>query len=274
MSITGKDKMRNYKEELEKQLEELRQLEKEASKRVKSYKGLEKGNSRVSSRNGNYQYHFKEEGEEKEHYISKIDISRIKLLLQRDYDEKMHKHLKDMINRLEKFCSRYDADSIDDLYERLCDGRREMVNPIRPTKEMLIKVWYDRHPGNRNSYEKKYEFQTIRGELVRSKSEKILADYFHRNNIPYICEPEVRLRDGRYKYPDFALLNVKSGTTWYWEHLGLIEKDEYATNNFEKLMDYEECGLIVGKNLIISMETMERPLEIKAVAGKVKEFLG
>ncbi|WP_051538128.1 hypothetical protein [Butyrivibrio proteoclasticus] len=265
--------MINYKEELNKQLYELRQLEKDAAQKVKSYKGLERGNIRVSSSNGNYQYHFKKEGEAKEHYISKIDISRIKLLLQRDYDEKMLKHLKDMINRLDKFNNRYDIDSIDELYEKLSEGRRELVTPIRATKDMLIKDWYDRHPGSQNSYEKKYEFQTIRGELLRSKSEKILADNFYSNDIPYVCEPEIRLRDGRFKYPDFALLNVKRNKTWYWEHLGLVDKDDYATNNFAKLMDYEECGLIVGKNLIISMETKERPLEIGMVAEKVKEFL-
>ena len=263
----------NYKEELNKQLEELIRLEKEAALREKRYKGLEKGSIRVTKCNGKFQYRFKKEGEDKEQYMSKIDISRIKLLLQRDYDEKIHKQLKDMINRLDKFNSKYDFDSIDDMYEKLTVGRRELVDPIRPTKEMLIKEWYDSHPGNLNSYEKKFEFQTLRGEFVRSKSEKIMADYFFSNDLPYVCEPVIQLMDGRCKYPDFCLLNVHRYKTWYWEHLGMVDKVDYALGNFSKLMDYEDCGLIAGKNLIITMETKDRPLDVRMVAEKVKTIL-
>ncbi len=268
-----KETMRNYKDALNRQLIELMQLEKEAAMREKGFKGLEKGNIRVSKSNGYFQYRFKKEGENKEQYISKIDISRIQLLLQRDYDEKIHKHLKDMIKRLEKFNKSYDIDSIDTLYESLSDGRRNLINPIRPTKDMIIKEWYTRHPGNLNSHEKKHEFKTTRGECVRSKSEKILADFFHCNNIPYVCEPVIKLKNGRSKYPDFCLLNVNEYKTFYWEHLGKVDDEDYASRNFEKLMDYEESGLIIGQNLIVTMETRERPLDIKLVEKKVHQFL-
>ena len=265
--------MISYKDELNKQLEELRQLEKKAANREKTYKGLEKGSIRVSKSRGHFQYHFRKEGEEKEQYISKIDISRIRLLVQREYDEKVHNLLKDMINRLEKFNGKYDADSIDDLYENLRDGRREFVTPIRPTREMIINNWYATHKGNQNSYERKYEFPTLRGELVRSKSEKILADYFYNKGIPYVCEPEIRLKSGKHVYPDFGILNVRLNKTMYWEHLGLIEQEGYASRNFEKILDYEECGLILGKNLIITLETQERPLDVKVVDEKARVFL-
>lgn len=263
----------NYKDELNQQLNELRQLEKKASNRIKSYKALEKGNIRISSSNGVCQYHFRKEGEEKEHYIPKYEMSKIKLLIQRDYDEKIHKKLADMIKRLEKFSAGYDADSLEQFYINLPEGRRKLIDPIQPTKQMIIEEWYKSHPGDKNTYERKHEFITLKGEAVRSKSEKMIADYLNAQGIPYVCEPEVFFKDGSRACPDFAALNVRKNKTVYIEHLGLIDQAGYATRNFNKLLDYEEIGIVLGVNLIITMETEERPLDMKVVKKKVSEFL-
>ena len=67
-------------------------------------------------------------------------------------------------------------------------------------------------------------------------------------------------------------MNVRERKTIYWEHLGKVGEETYATRNFSKLMDYEEQGLIIGKNLIITMETEERPLDIAIVEEKVRLF--
>lgn len=265
--------MINYKNELNKQLQELKQLERVISNRQKQYKGIDEGYVRVSNCRGYYQYYYKKNRDEKERYIPKYEQSMLQLLIQRDYDEKAHKRITELISKLEKFIRKYDIDSINELYENLNDGRKELVEPICPTKEMIIEEWYSHHPGNRNSFERKYEFPTIRGELVRSKSEKILADYFYNKGIPYVCEPEIKLQSGKCVYPDFGILNVRLNKTLYWEHLGLIDQEGYASRNFEKLLDYEACGLILGRNLIITLETQERPLDIKVVDEKARVFL-
>ncbi len=265
--------MINYKKDLSVQHDELKKLEAKASDRLKSYKGLEKGNIRVCTHNGISQFYFKKEGEEKEHYIPKIEMSKIKLLIQRDYDEKIQKKLADMIKRIGKFNESYDADSIEQLYYNLPIGRRELVTPIQPTRQMLIDEWYKNHPGDRNTYERKYEFITLKGEAARSKSEKMIADYLNVKGIPYVCEPEVFFRDGSRACPDFAALNVRKNKTVYIEHLGLINQTGYATRNFNKLLDYEEIGLVLGDNLMITMETEERPLDMAVVEKKVADYL-
>jgi hypothetical protein len=75
------------------------------------------------------------------------------------------------------------------------------------------------------------------------------------------------------KYPDFVLLNVRKGKTIYWEHLGKAGEERYATKNFNKLMDYEKNGLILGDNLIITLESEKQPLDVDIVHRKIKEFL-
>ncbi len=53
----------------------------------------------------------------------------------------------------------------------------------------------------------------------------------------------------------------------------MISNGEYASKNFRKLQDYENNGHYVGKDLIITFESAEIPLNTKVVENKIKEFL-
>ena len=69
------------------------------------------------------------------------------------------------------------------------------------------------------------------------------------------------------------LLNIRKNKAIYWEHLGLIEKDDYASKNFQKLLDYGNNGLVIGENLILTMESSELPLNINQIEMLVKTFI-
>lgn len=68
--------------------------------------------------------------------------------------------------------------------------------------------------------------RTIRGELVRSKSEVIIANALFENGIAYDYEKPLVI-DGVRKIPDFTIEDANTGRTWYWEHLGLLRDAEY-----------------------------------------------
>ena len=61
---------------------------------------------------------------------------------------------------------------------------------------------------------------TENGERVRSKSEKILADYFYRQNILYKYEKPLYLKGYGTVYPDFTFLSSKTGKEIYWNMRG------------------------------------------------------
>ena len=265
--------MKNYRKELERQLTELNYLAAQISSRRKMYRGLEPGTLRMAKSHGIPQYQFVREGSTKPEYIPMVEKNKAILLAQRDYDEKMSELLTTMQSRLKRFLKNYNPDSINEFYEKLCPGRKQLVTPILPTKEMLIQSWMEKHPGSLNTYEEKPDIKTDRGDLVRSKSEKIIADYLYKKGIPYQVEPAFRLYSGTIKYPDFVALNLRTGKTIYWEHLGKADDDDYATRNFAKLMDYEKSGLILGDNLIVTLETKDSQLDIGLVEKKVQQFL-
>ena len=52
-------------------------------------------------------------------------------------------------------------------------------------------------------------YETKKNELVRTKSEMMLADMYYELGIPYRYEAQLLLKNGKKKYPDFTLLKTK-----------------------------------------------------------------
>jgi hypothetical protein len=263
----------NITKELNQHLLEIESLIAQETSRLKQYKGLEKGKLQVTSSHGNIQYLFVENGTNAPKYMPVIEKEKVRLFAQREYDEKMYEHLNTTKARLSRFIKNYDENSIDAIYENMCDGRKRLVTPIRPDKETIINTWMEMHPGGMNTIDDEPDIRTNRGDYVRSKSEKILADYFYEAGIPYQCEPKFTLFSGKNVYPDFVLLNVRNNRTIYWEHFGKVDEAAYVIRNMSKLMDYEKSGLLLGDNLIITLETRERPLDMELIKRNVEQFL-
>jgi hypothetical protein len=85
--------------------------------------------------------------------------------------------------------------------------------------------------------------RTERGDLVRSKSEVIIADKLHARGIDYQYEAPLEL-DGSRRYPDFTIDDSDAGRTFYWEHLGLLDDPSYEARWRVKLAAYERAGIL------------------------------
>lgn len=72
--------------------------------------------------------------------------------------------------------------------------------------------------------------------------------------------------------PDFVVLNVRLKKTIYWEHLGLIDYNDYASKNMQKINDYENCGYEIGDNLILTMETSSSQFDSRKFEEKIRKL--
>lgn len=106
--------------------------------------------------------------------------------------------------------------------------------------------------GNR-FYEERLIHKTARGELVRSKSEVIIANALYHHKLDYCYEPELVL-DGKIKRPDFKIEDADTGVTWYWEHCGMMDDPKYKKNWEDKKAFYKKNGIIEGENLIVTYD--------------------
>lgn len=85
---------------------------------------------------------------------------------------------------------------------------------------------------------------TRRGDLVRSKSEIVIADILHElevsGAIRYSYEKPLSL-GGKERWPDFT---IEAGADlWYWEHCGMLDDPSYARRWHAKLDAYAREGI-------------------------------
>ncbi len=264
--------MENYTVELKEQIKWIDKLLAKNEKRLKASKGIERSMIRISKRKNGYQYYLQAH-DGKRTYVKQRDIDKVKQIVQRDYDEDVKKKLLTLRYRLDRFLKLYDVDMIGKAYEELSDARKVFIDPIIVPDEEYIREWEEKYRGNCNPFPQTGQYMTDKGEYVRSKSEKILADMFYKYKIPYTYEPRFELENGCSLYPDFAVLNIRKRKTMYWEHFGLITDGKYATKTFEKLSAYEKSGLVIGKDILFSMESEEMPLDIKMLEKKIKSLM-
>jgi hypothetical protein len=86
-------------------------------------------------------------------------------------------------------------------------------------------------------------YRTERGELVRSKSEWIIADKLHAAGIDYQYEQPLILA-GVERFPDFTIVDDDSGLTWFWEHNGMLSNVAYRQRWDRKLRAYRQEGIL------------------------------
>ena len=264
--------MDNYVELLKEQVKQLDKLILEADRRIKVSKAPESKRIVVNKKRKSFQY-YELDKKGKRIYIPKEYRQVVQEVVQHDYNESVKKVLLETRSHINRFLKHYDSDAVENVYNKLCEGRKVFVTPIIPTDEDYVREWKKTHIGQQNSYPMATSYLTEQGEQVRSKSEKILADLFLKHQIPYLYEPQLKLKNGSSIYPDFAVLNLRTRKTIYWEHFGLISDGEYASKALHKLQAFEENGFEIGRDILFTSESSQAPFDIKMVEKKIKAYL-
>lgn len=120
-------------------------------------------------------------------------------------------------------------------------------------------------------FEEKLIHKTIRGEMVRSKSEVIVANILDKMKIEYFYEEPLNI-NGKTYIPDFTLRY--QGKTAYLEHLGMLRDKSYKKRWDEKRANYESVGIseTLG-NLIITQDGLDGSLDVMLIQSKIKEWI-
>ena len=74
-------------------------------------------------------------------------------------------------------------------------------------------------------------------------------------------------------YPDFTFLSKKLGQEIYWEHEGMMDKQEYARAAVRKIESYQKNGIYPGERLILTFETEQSVLNSKNIEELAKKYL-
>lgn len=193
-------------------------------------------------------------------FIRKNDINTARMLAQKEFDKRLYADVSKRLVRIQSVLRYYKDCERHSLYTELSAERKALIQYDYIDDEHYLLRWLAQYSAQdaADSFKEKYPIETSyytdNGEHVRSKSEKIIADKFAKEGIPYVYEPVCELnRKG--VHPDFVLLNQETRQTYFYEHFGMMDKPEYAIAAVKKIAKYRELGYEYGKNLLYSFET-------------------
>lgn len=235
------------------------------------------GNLEIKKSNNSYQYYQSYTDpitkKKKRKYIKKDQIELAKKLAQKAYDDKVLQVSQKRLRQIDDFLKDFAENELEQIYEDLSPARKTLVKPVIEPYTSLISRWMAKKNFIEDYYSENLKHRTDRGELVRSKTEKILADKFFKLGISYKYEQALHLKNNILLYPDFTFIHKRTRKLIYWEHFGLMDDPQYLHKNLNKIQLYAQNGIIVGKNLIITHESSSSVLTDEYVNTLINEFL-
>jgi len=254
--------------------EELQILEEIITKAEKSLKNAPEGILRVSKSGNTMQYYKrKDENDRNGKYIKKRDINIARGLAQKEYDKDVLEAAKVQKDKICRFLKRYMPECVIDAYISLPKERQILIHSYILPEEEYVKAWESRTYIGKGFAAGVPEIYTEKGERVRSKSEKILADKFNLMDIPYLYECPLQLVGYGVVYPDFTLLNKRTRKEYYLEHWGRMDDVNYCESAIRKIESYEKSGIFPGEQLLMTYETSKYPLNITVVEQIIHRYL-
>lgn len=194
-------------------------------------------------------------------------------LAQKKYDSKFIKEAEVELKTIHRFLKSY-TENISEILSVFPQDLKDKINPVDMPDEDYARYW------QQVSFEPKalgddvpFHF-TIKGERVRSKSEEIIANALFSKGIPYRYECPVKLENGVVVHPDFTILDVRTRREVFLEHLGKVDDPGYVNRNMWKFREYEQSGINLGKNLLVTYESTKDPLNTKIVEEFIRVHFG
>ena len=209
----------------------------------------------------------------KGNYVAKENEDLIRRLAHKSCAEKIIRLASRRLAQIKKITRDYEDEELEAVYLKEHEERKKRIQPVEVVWEHQVEEWIKQEYSGKVFREDVPMILTEQGERVRSKSEKILADYFSKNQIPYKYECPLYLEGFGTVYPDFTFLSPKTKQEIYWEHDGRMVDPVYAQSAVRKIHAYEKNGIFPGERLILTFETEKTVLDMNVVEMLMHRYL-
>ena len=252
-------------EEVEKRKFELNKVISETERQLKHTPA---GRLRVS---GGKFYQLTRKGDTTGKYIPKDKAKLIRALAQKDYDIQVLALARAELGSLNSG-RLYRGLRFEEIYDSLHEIRKNLVIPAALTDKMYVEKWLAR-PYEKMGFNDNAPGYFTEGRVrVRSKSELIIANRFEKYHVPFLYEVPVYINGNIFR-PDFLVLKMPGRKEFYWEHLGMLDYEDYSSRNTRKISTYSQAGITVGDNLILTFETGQAPLDTDNIDRIIRQVL-
>ena len=256
---------------MEKEERRLRNVKKKTESRLLN---TPEGTLRLGKSQGCVQYyHCMPGGPHNGKYLPKSQMDLVRQLAQKNYDERVLRLTDRRLSQVERMLKDYENAEIEKCFLREHPERQKLILPVEPTYQQKLTSWRNEPFTPKGFKEDAPVIMTNSGLRVRSKSEKILADYFDSLGIPYKYECPLYLNPHGFVYPDFTFLSRRTLQEVYWEHEGMMDNPEYARSAVRKIETYEKNGIFPGEQLILTFETSASVINTVLIKEMVERYL-
>ncbi len=268
--------MQGLKEMLEHEEARLHAIKQVVDDRLRD---VPEGNLRITSNGKRPQFMHCIDDENQKHskkqgvYIKQENYKLAYRLAQKAYDQKIKRLVDKRLKQLGKLTTEYRDNEIEELYEQLHPIRKTLIKPVEIPWEQRLKEWKSIPYVGKPFESGTPEIYTKKGERVRSKSEKILADTFCDLGIEYKYECPIRLKGYGIVYPDFTFLRKRDCREIYWEHDGRMDDPQYAEKAIRKINSYIANDILPGDKLIITYETTGVVLNDRIIKLLIEKYI-
>jgi hypothetical protein len=206
-------------------------------------------------------------------FIPKKDWKIARRLAQKDYDTKMLNLAEHELKLVKRYLEYGQDNDMTAIYDNLSSRRKELVIPYSEPDEMFVKNWMGITYEPMGFDEDYPEYYSDNGIRVRSKSEIIIANMLEKYQVPFRYEYPMILDKRGMVRPDFTCLNIRKRKEFIWEHFGMMDDEEYAQKNVQKINSYEENGFHAGINMIMTFETSLTPINSNIIRTMIENYL-
>lgn len=204
-------------------------------------------------------------------YLGRHQRKLAAALAQKDYDKKVLCAANRELQMLKRLNAQLGV-AAEDVYDSLPVWRKALVEPGWLPDDVYIRRWEQEKYFTKGIRDDNPEFRTRKGEQVRSKSEILIANTLQELGIPYRYECELELEGGIVIYPDFTVLHVRERKEKYLEHFGMMDVPEYSGNALKRMALLQKNGIYPGKQLFMTFETREHPLNTSSIKELFTEW--
>lgn len=222
---------------------------------------------------GDFFYYYVKGRPSKRRYIRKNDMATLRSIAGARYLREKAEVLSNNISVIEKALRDlrdYDDQAILDALPKTYVSAIELVRSASSNE-----VFQSENPEHREDL----VIKTSTGVYVRTKGElalfETLCEMLSGTGVKIYYEKKLvltvrDLRGGTVHehqeacYPDFTIV-FPDGTEIYWELCGMFELAGYRSRQYKRFCDYYDNGIYMPKNLIVTMEAKDKPLDLQAV---------
>lgn len=247
-------------------------LEKELKKVERTLKKTPDQVVHLAYSHGRPQFYLCNKGEKSGQYVRKSQYAALKKILQNDYDRKVREAIVGELTILRKLVEKYPKITAEKVYDAFPEAKRTQIVSRFQSDEDFAREWVEQDYSAKEIDFDERRIMTEKGERVRSKSEKMIADKLAKMGIPYRYECPLALSDGRRIYPDFTLLDIKNRREIYLEHLGMLDYPDYSEMTVTRLNWYAKEGIFPGKGLLITWETLKEPFDVRILERMLEDL--